>query len=309
MMVPAPAIMSANRRAVSGPISRISSSAAIASTAFTRASASAANDLATTTSVSTGISALSLRFAASSRATSSMFASYSDLPTSWPAAAMNVLAMPPPTIRQSTTSVSASSTVNFVDTLEPPMIATNGRAGLSSAVARASSSATNSGPAQATGAYSATPYVLACVRCAVPKASITKTSHKDAIFFASASSQAFSPSRKRTFSSSTTAPTATSTPLIQSLTSGTSRSSNLARWSATGCRENWLSATPSVGRPRCDINMTAAPASSAASIVGMAARIRESEVTSPPATGTFRSSRIKTRLPCRSTSVISMTDM
>ena len=50
-----------------------------------------------------------------------------------------------------------SSTVSFVDTLEPPTIATNGRAGLSKALASAFNSALNNGPAHATGANSATP--------------------------------------------------------------------------------------------------------------------------------------------------------
>src|SRR5210317_544900 len=50
--------------------------------------------------------------------------------------------------------------------------------------------------------------------------------------------------------------------------------------------------------------MTAAFASSAALIVGRAARMRASLVTTPSATGTFRSSRIRTRLPARSRSDI-----
>ena len=72
-----------------------------------------------------------------------------------------------------------------------------------------------------------------------------------------------------------------------------------ARTCRSGC--------PSVGRPRCDISMTAAPASSAALIVGNAARMRASLVTLPSATGTFRSSRMRTRLPARSRSAILMT--
>ncbi len=88
--------------------------------------------------------------------------------------------MPPPTISRSTLSASASSTVSFVDTFEPPTMATSGRAGLSSARPSASSSAASSGPAQATGARFATPCVEAWARCAVPKASMAKTSHSAA---------------------------------------------------------------------------------------------------------------------------------
>ena len=50
-----------------------------------------------------------------------------------------------------------SSTVNLVDTLEPPTIATNGRAGLSKALPKASNSPVSNGPAQAVSANFATP--------------------------------------------------------------------------------------------------------------------------------------------------------
>ncbi len=52
-------------------------------------------------------------------------------------------------------------------------MAAMGRAGVASAFSRASSSAASSGPAQATGAKRATPWVEAWARWAVPKASIT----------------------------------------------------------------------------------------------------------------------------------------
>ena len=70
---------------------------------------------------------------------------------------MKVLAIPPPTISWSTFSASVLSTVNLVDTLEPPTIATIGRLGLSSALPSASNSAASNGPAQAFGANLATP--------------------------------------------------------------------------------------------------------------------------------------------------------
>jgi hypothetical protein len=163
---------------------------------------------------------------------------------------MKLLAMPPPTINWSTRSSSVSSTVSLVDTLEPPTMATSGRAGACNALPSASSSATSSGPAQATGAKRATPWVLAWARCAVPKASMTNTSHSAAMRLASASSSRFSPTLKRTFSHSTTSPGASSTPSSQSRCSRTGWPSRPARCSATGASENCGSNSPSFGRPR-----------------------------------------------------------
>src|SRR5690625_2848596 len=57
------------------------------------------------------------------------------------------------------------------------------------------------------------------------------------------------------------------------------------------------------------MTMTLAPASRARCRVGNAARMRASLVTLPSLTGTLRSSRIRTRLPARSRSVISFTVM
>ena len=81
--------------------------------------------------------------------------------------------MPPPTISTSTFFASSFSTVSLVDTLEPATMATSGRFGLASAAPSASSSAAISGPAQATGANFAMPWVVASARCAVPNASLT----------------------------------------------------------------------------------------------------------------------------------------
>jgi hypothetical protein len=81
-----------------------------------------------------------------------MSISHSDLPTGAPLAARKVLAIPPPTMRRSTFSSSASRMVSFEDTFEPATIATSGRFGVASARSRASSSPTSSGPAHATGA-------------------------------------------------------------------------------------------------------------------------------------------------------------
>ncbi len=100
--------------------------------------------------------------------------SASDLPIGSPAASRKVLAMPPPTMSWSTLAAPAPrGSVSLVETLEPATIATSGRAGCASALPSASSSAASSGPAQATGANVAMPWVVASARCAVPKASFT----------------------------------------------------------------------------------------------------------------------------------------
>ena len=149
------------------------SSSSTSAANLTVASAVSLNSLATTTSMGSGMLVLSI----SARAVSIKSCSHNDLPTGYPAAAKKVLAMPPPTTRLSQRSASCSSTSSFVDTFEPPTMATRGFAGADRARSSALSSATNSGPAQATSAYKPTPWVEACARWAVPKASITKTSH------------------------------------------------------------------------------------------------------------------------------------
>ncbi len=238
---------------------------------------------------------------------STISASCSDLPIGCPAAARNVLAMPPPTISLSTLPSRFSSTVSLVETFEPPTIAISGRFGLPSAFSSASSSPVSSGPAQATGANFATPCVLASARCAVANASMTYTSHSAAIFCATSSLFFFSPLLKRTFSSSTISPGSHATPSSQSFSKRTLTPSSSAMRAATGASENSSLYTPSSGRPRCDMSITRAPALWAASIVGSDARMRASLVTTPFLTGTLRSSRISTRLPFRSRSVIRST--
>gem|GEM_PF-6356946 len=117
-------------------------------------------------------------------------------------------------------------------------MATIGRAGLSRALVRASSSSVSRMPAQAVGAYLAMPCVEASARWAVPKASMTKTSHRAAYFFAVSSTFFFSPLLKRQFSSSTTSPAATSKPpSTQSLITRTGLPSLAAITVATGLSE------------------------------------------------------------------------
>ncbi len=157
-------------------MSRIISSSATSSTSLMVASAFSENSLATTTSLGSGMFTLVIK----SLAFSSKSASYKDLPTGKPAAAKKVLAMPPPTIIWSHFSDKANSTSSLLETLEPPTIATNGLAGWAKAFSNASNSAANKGPAQATGAKRATPWVEAWARWAVPKASMTNTSQSAA---------------------------------------------------------------------------------------------------------------------------------
>ncbi|MOA14302.1 hypothetical protein D3C78_1343990 [compost metagenome] len=146
---------SAKLAAVCGPMSRIMSSAATSAMALTVASALSANSLATTTSTGSG----TLTLAAMALAVSTRSGSYSDLPTGWPAAARKVLAMPPPTINWSQTELRLFSTSSLVETLEPATMAAIGLAGAFRALPRASSSAASSGPAAATLANLATPWV------------------------------------------------------------------------------------------------------------------------------------------------------
>ena len=189
-------------------------------------------------------------------------------------------------------------------------MATSGRAGSRNAMPSASSSAAINGPAHAVGANLAMPWVVASARCAVPNASFTYTSHNAAIFFASASSFFFSPLLKRQFSSITTWPGLTSTPVTQSRINGTGVLSNSLSRCATGSRESAALNSPSVGRPRCDVTITAAPAVSAAWMAGTDARMRVSSVILPASScGTLRSARMNTRLPARFTSAIFVTFM
>ena len=231
------------------------------------------------------------------RAVSTSDASASDAPTGRPAARANVLAIPPPTISRSAISASDSSNSSLVETFAPPMIATNGRDGDARARPSAASSAASNGPAQAAGACLATPWVDACARWAVANASITNRSHRLARSWARPLSFAPSPGSKRTFSSKTTAPGDTSTPPRQSRTTGTAQPSACARCAATGDSDSAGSNSPSFGRPRCDMTITAAPRSMQVRIVGKAATIRASLATFPSLKGTLKSSRISTRLP------------
>ena len=212
--------------------------------------------------------------------------------------------MPPPTMRVSTWSARRSSTVSLVDTFEPPTTATSGRAGWARARPRVSSSAHSSGPAQATGAARASAWVVHWARWAAAKASFTYTSIQRAMRPASAASLAISPTLPRQFSSSTISPgSIRKLPRVQSPSSGTGWPSSSDRRTATGASESACVSAPSTGRPRCEVIITAAPATRQWRMPGSTARRRVSSATSPSGViGTLRSARMNTRWPRRARS-------
>ena len=93
-------------------------------------------------------------------------------PTSWPAAARKVKAMPPPTTRVSTRWRRAFRTPSLSATLAPPTTATKGRAGEPSRPPRASISRWRRNPA-ALGSREGGPTTEAWLRWETPKASLT----------------------------------------------------------------------------------------------------------------------------------------
>src|SRR6476660_9712921 len=90
---------------------------------------------------------------------------------------------------------------------------------------------------------------------------------------------------------------------MQSSTNPTGLPSNSASRSATGRRLNFGSRLP-LGRPRWLASIAVAPASSAYVIVGRDARSLVSSPMRPSLRGTLKSTRMKTRFPLRSRSLI-----
>src|SRR5262245_19956200 len=129
----------------------------------------------------------------------------------------------------------------------------------------------------------------------------------DASAFAKSGSFFSSSAWKRRFSSRIASPgrirfTASSVPMPRAspVTGTFRRRSWLRRWpTGRSRRPSWT--LPS-GRPRWLARMTLAPSLRSVTIVGRAARIRESSVTLPSASGTLKSTRTKTRLPAASKS-------
>ncbi|MNR29745.1 hypothetical protein D3C85_1471520 [compost metagenome] len=82
-------------------------------------------------------------------------------------------------------------------------------------------------------------------------------------------------------------------------------SSSDRRW-PTLASESASVRTPSFGRPRWEVTITAAPASSASRMPGTEARMRVSSVMRPASSnGTFKSARMNTRLPDRAPALAS----
>mmetsp|Transcript_19914 Transcript_19914/g.66985 ORF Transcript_19914/g.66985 Transcript_19914/m.66985 type:complete len:248 (+) Transcript_19914:1097-1840(+) len=209
------------------------------------------------------------------------------------------------------------------DTLAPPRMASTGRAGLSSTLAKASSSLATRKPAALVAKPS--PTMELCARWAVPKASFTYTSPSLARDARKASTAAFSaltfsplastplPSSskwKRRFSRRITEPGAGEAQAAS--TSGPTQSERKvtgfprrpSRALATGAMEYFSTLLPS-GRPRCDMRTTLlAPLSRQYLMVGRAPSMRAVLVIldgSALSCGTLKSTRITTRLSATST--------
>ena len=240
-------------------------------TGTTRVSASAAKRSATTTSL--GSSSRQPRSRASPIAFRAiawpLSSSCRDAPTARPSATRKVKAIAPPIRIESASWVSRSMTPILSATLTPPITTTNGRAGLSSRFAKASSSASSSSPA-ADGSCCAIPTVDACARCTAPKASCTNRSPLAASSAAKPESLASSRASKRRFSSIRSSPCSSPKAI--------SRPSSSDSRSATGRSDSSGLGSP-LGRPRCEHTTTCAPSSSSSSMVGTAARMRVSSAT------------------------------
>src|SRR5690554_3400583 len=201
-------IIDLNLSTVFGPISKPISSAGIASNVRILVSVSLSNALPVTTS--TPNSSLPSANANNSLAKSTLSNSTKDLPTSWPCAFKKVNAIPPPINTLSATFSKFLMTSILSDTLAPPKIATNGLCGFSSAPPIKLISFSSNKPATDVFMLLAIPTFDACALCAVPNASFTNTSPKDAQYLPNASSflDSFLPSKssKRVFSNINTSP-------------------------------------------------------------------------------------------------------
>ena len=195
---------------------------------------------------------------------------------------MNVFAMPPPTISVSTFAASAFRIVSLVETFEPATIAISGRADARAPcrARRARRRAAGRRRRSARSARCRASWPRRGARCRRRRCS--RRRRAAAILRASASSSFFSPLLKRQFSSSTTWPgfsvASQAPPSTQSRTSGTARPRSSARRAAIGASESAALNSPSFGRPRCEVTITAAPRASASRMPGSEARMRVSSV-------------------------------
>jgi hypothetical protein len=185
------------------------------------------------------------------------------LPMGRPAASMKVLAMPPPTMSWSTLSARLCRMVSLVDTLEPATMAARG-----AGAGPGPWSGRRSRPT-ATGQRTRWGRTARCRRwclrrggqCQRRRSQRCRTARP-----ACGPALPCSSSRPHSRGSFPAAPPGRGplvTPSTQLATSGTSRPSSSARRLATGASESSGLNSPSVGRPRWLVTMTAAPASRA----------------------------------------------
>ena len=214
-------------------------------------------------------------------------------------------AIAPPIMIRSATPRKRSITPILSFTFAPPSTSRRGDFGSSRTAVSSVTSRSSRSPPYA-GSRRATPAVVACARWAAPKASSTYTSASRDNAVASSGSSSISPGSNRLFSSISTSPGPSSS--ASASTSGpttpgarrTSVPSSSPSRAATGFIDR--SGSRPSGRPRCDTRMSFAPRLRRSSIVGNAARIRESSATSPSASGTSKSTRRSTRRPSTSAS-------
>src|SRR5712692_10411590 len=154
------------------------------------------------------------------------------------------------------------------------------------------------------------PTTEACARWAEPKASQTKRpSQRAASCFENASSFFSSSGWKRTFSRRRISPSASDllfdsgTGPTQSEENRTGRPMSSSSFLAT-CTSEYFESGPPLGRPRCEATTRRPPFSMARRSVGSVSRMRVSSVTTPSLSGTLKSTRMNTRLPRRSRSLM-----
>src|SRR5579859_3712426 len=90
---------------------------------------------------------------------------------------------------------------------------------------------------------------------------------------------------------------------MQSAPNATGLPSNSSSFFAAG-RTEYFGSGPPFGRPRCEASTSRPPFSIASFNVGSVSRMRVSSVTTPSLSGTLKSTRINTRFPRKSKSLI-----
>ena len=284
----------------------------------TRCSASAARRSPITRSVGSSTLARpgSVAFASARRACSTSSSPHSDSPTPCPCAQRNGKHIAPPMITTSARSRKRSITPILSATFAPPITATSGRGGFSRIFVSVRTSRSSSLPA-ALGSRCATPSVLACARCAAPKASSTYTSASSESARASAGSLVVSPASKRTFSSTSSSPLAELLgQLLGALADDLGRERHArVRSARAGARRRAPATGPPRGAPRGargarrargSRRARAAPRSSPAPRRCACRRRRAGRPSASLPSGTLKSTRTSTRLPStsRSSSVL-----